>query len=279
MELDYMEKKNIEEKITSLLSRYAYNLSSDDHIDSVDSIKKTVTVFPYRKVYFPDSKNGFPAICLDSKAKDNVDKITGAGGLLSPFSTYTGVERGKEIMELNYMEKKNIEEKITDLLSQYGYNLISDDHIDIVNFVKKNGFSVGNALLPDSEDGFLAIRPDSKAKDNVEKIIGVNVNRSLELKRFIVAHEFAHSVLHYRDEQIFLHRENKKGKDGEENDADYFAAALLMPQKSFKRTYQQYKNEGLSDNLIYLKLAAIYKTPLESVLRRISEVDSIAQII
>lgn len=179
-------------------------------------------------------------------------------------------------MELDYMEKKTIEEKVTTLLSQYGYNPISDDYVDIVDFVKKSGFSVGNALLPDSEDGFLAIRPSSKVKGNVDKTIGVNVNRLLELKRFIIAHEFAHSVLHYKDGQIFLHRENKKGKDGEENDADYFAAALLMPQESFKRTYQQYKDEKLAENVIYLKLAAVYKAPLESVLRRISEVNSIA---
>lgn len=179
-------------------------------------------------------------------------------------------------MELNYMEKKTIKEKATTLLSQYGYNPISDDYVDIVDFVKKLGFSVGNASLPDSEDGFLAIRPSPNVKDKIDKVIGVNVNRSLELKRFIIAHEFAHSVLHYQKGQIFLHRENKKGKDEEENDADYFAAALLMPQKSFNRIYQKYRADGLAENVIYLNLALIYKVPLESVLRRISEINCIA---
>ncbi len=171
------------------------------------------------------------------------------------------------------MEKKAIEEKVTALLSQYSYDQDRDDYIDIIDFVKKQGFSVGNALLSESEDGFLAIRPSSIIKGNSDKIIGVNVNRSLELKRFIIAHEFAHSVLHYGSGQVFLHRENKKGKGEEENDADYFAAALLMPRDSFKRVYQRLKAENLPENMIYLKLAAIYKVPSESVLRRISEID------
>ena len=97
-------------------------------------------------------------------------------------------------MGLNFMEKKVIEEKVTSLLSQHGYNPKSDNYVDIVDLVKKEGFSVGNALLSDSDDGFLAIRP---TESNYDKIIGVNANRSIELKRFIIAHEFAHSVLHY----------------------------------------------------------------------------------
>lgn len=172
-------------------------------------------------------------------------------------------------MGLNFMEKKVIEEKVTSLLSQYGYNPERDNYVDVVDLVKKEGFSVGNVLLADSDDGFLAIRP---TKNNYEKIIGVNANRSIELKRFIIAHEFAHSVLHYESGQIFLHRENKKGKDDEENDADYFAAALLMPLQSFKRVYEQLKVAELSENIICLNLATIYRVPTESVVRRIKEI-------
>ena len=179
-------------------------------------------------------------------------------------------------MGLNYMEKNLIEEQVARLLSDYGYNQDIDTYIDIVDFTQKYGFSVGNAFLPDREDGFLAIRPIPRTKKS-EKTIGVNVNRPLDFKRFIIAHEFAHSILHYKTGEIFLHRENKKGKDNEENDADYFAAALLMPAKSFSRTYQQYKSEKMSENEIYLKLSEIYKAPLESVLRRISEVNSIVR--
>jgi len=124
------------------------------------------------------------------------------------------------------MEKNKIETQVTTLLKEYGYLFDKDDYVDIVDFVQHFGFIVGNAQLCDGEDGFLAIQASNMAKDEADisndKIIGVNSKRSLDWKRFIIAHEFAHSVLHYKTGEIYLHRENKKGKDDEENDADYF---------------------------------------------------------
>lgn len=174
------------------------------------------------------------------------------------------------------MEKKQIDAQVASLLEEYGYNPAEDDYVNIVDFVKHLGFVVGNAKLDDAEDGFLAIQTSDMAKNGEEmsndKIIGVNAKRSLAWKRFIIAHEFAHSVLHYKTGEIYLHRESKKGKDAEENDADYFAAALLMPVKSFSRLYYKFKEDGLSENAIYLQLASIFKVPFDSVPRRVNEV-------
>lgn len=174
-------------------------------------------------------------------------------------------------MGLSFMEKQVLEEKVKKHLDLYGYSSERDTYVDIVDFVRSHGFIVGNAKLDDNEDGFLAIRP-KKAQNKDAKIIGVNFSRDLALKRFIIAHEFAHSVLHYNEGEVFLHRENKKGKNEEENDADYFAAALLMPKDSFVRMYTQLKTEGLTPSAICTKLALIYNVPLESAVRRIDEV-------
>ena len=182
-------------------------------------------------------------------------------------------------MELDYMEKVAIENKVSTLLAQYGYSFDHDTDVDIVDFTRRLGFIVGNAELPDNEDGFLAIQPQDPEKNGdvvTRKIIGVNVKRPLDLKRFIIAHEFAHWVLHYQDGQVFLHRENKKGKNNEENDADYFAAALLMPKASFTRVYSELKSQNLSKSVICSQLASTFKAPLESISRRIDEIDAIA---
>lgn len=176
-------------------------------------------------------------------------------------------------MELSLMEKQAIEQKVSTLLAQYEYSSENDTELDIVSFVHKHNFVVGNADLPNNEDGFLAIQPrNAEEGATADKIIGVNAKRPLELKRFIIAHEFAHWVLHYQKGKAFLHRENVKGKDDKENDADYFAAALLMPQNSFKRVYSELESQGLSRSVICSQLASIFKVPLESVLRRIDEV-------
>lgn len=180
-------------------------------------------------------------------------------------------------MRLSNMEKKQIDAQAATLLSNYGYSTERDDYVNIVDFVQKLGYTVGNAQLDDSEDGFLAIQASDIAKDgngtSNDKIIGVNAKRSFDWKRFIIAHEFAHSNLHYKaGNPTYLHRENTKGKSSEENDADYFAAALLMPKESFRRLYNQFKKSGLNETATCLQLAAIFKVPFDSVVRRVEEV-------
>ena len=191
------------------------------------------------------------------------------------------MEEGDTFMELSLLEKQFIETQVSALLTQYGYNPEKDTYVDIISFAKKFGFLVGNAVLDEQEDGFIIIHPKNANSHkqttrspmaSERKIIGVNMNRSLEWKRFVIAHEFAHSVLHYKQEDIYLHRETTRGRSQEENDADYFAAALLMPQNSFRRIYNELVTQGLNKNTICYQLASMYKVPFESVSRRIDEV-------
>lgn len=169
------------------------------------------------------------------------------------------------IVRLSDVDKKEIETQVTALLKGYGYSPQEDAYVDIVEFVQQLGFIVGNAELDEKEDGFLAIQAN-------DKIIGVNSKRSLDWKRFIIAHEFAHFVLHYKAGELYLNRENKKGKDEEENDADYFAAALLMPNEAFKRLYLQFEKDGMNKTANCLQLASIFKVPFDSASRRVEEV-------
>lgn len=127
-------------------------------------------------------------------------------------------------MVLSSIEKIYIERQVDALLADYGYSPETDTYVDIVNLAIKFGFSVGNAKLNDREDGYIIIQPHKNSSvasiyPSHSKVIGVNVNRPLDLKRFIVAHEFAHSVLHYSGDGLFLHRDNVKGKNKIENSA------------------------------------------------------------
>ncbi len=168
-------------------------------------------------------------------------------------------------MELSVMEKKAIEEKVSKLLQEYGYNSEKETYLDVVAFVRSKGFMVGNADLDDTEDGFIIVG------EKFGRIIGVNDNRPIEWKRFVIGHEFGHFVLSEKKENLFLHRENIKGKNEEENDADYFAAALLMPEESFKRTYSEFESKMTMRELVSY-LAKEYCVSEESVQRRIEEV-------
>lgn len=169
---------------------------------------------------------------------------------------------------LNYMEKKKIEQRADKVLAAYQYIDGEDVYVDAVRLARFFGFEVDEAAdLPATEDGCITV-----SKDATERSIVVNDTRSVESKRFIIVHELAHYLLHYMGSgEFFKHRESIKGKNLEENDADYLAACLLMPAKSFKRQYDLLK-KGRTPQRTIDELQAKFRTPRESIERRIEEV-------
>lgn len=172
---------------------------------------------------------------------------------------------------MSRMEKRMIENTVNMLLNQFGYVSDTDTYVDISRLAKSVGFRVGESKQLDfNEDGFIAV-----SKDKKKLLIGVNDDRTMEEKRFIVAHELAHYFLHYVNsdlEEAVMHREHIKGKSEEENDADYFAACILMPEQSFAAQYQEQKKKGYGKDDIVDRLQVVYRTPRESIKRRIEEV-------
>lgn len=169
------------------------------------------------------------------------------------------------------MERKEILNKAEQLLSHSGYDSRSDTYIDVTKLAMSLGFRVGESRkLSFKYDGFMSVSEDSS-----KLLIGVNYDRTIEEKRFIVAHELAHYCLHYINsnmENAIMHREHIKGKGEIENDADYFAACIIMPCGSFKSKYNDLIDNGYELSDVVDRLQIIFKAPRESVQRRIKEV-------
>ena len=176
---------------------------------------------------------------------------------------------------LDYMEKQQIEDKVAELLKEVEYH-DTGEVVDIIQIAKNLGFAVGNAMLTDDEDGFIIVKEGEKEILGIktDKLIGVNSQRTLEWKRFIVAYEIAHYYLHYssaRNNGMYAHRDHRKGKNDVENDADYFAACLLMPKTSFKEKFNELKDKDLSLDEIILLLAKKFVATPRMTERRIGE--------
>lgn len=158
-------------------------------------------------------------------------------------------------MDIERMQE--IEKRANSILESVNY-IDNKDSIDVVEVAKKLGFVVGNAGLEDDIDGFIIVEEGKPhiLNINTDKLIGVNALKELPWKRFIVAHEIGHYVLHYdrlKDNGMFAHREHRKGKSEKENEADFFAANLLMPRKKFMDKYNELQEKGLSlDDMILL---------------------------
>ena len=167
---------------------------------------------------------------------------------------------------LNKMEKVLIGKRAKQVLDIISYDPTQDTYVDAVELANLFGFEVYESSdLLATDDGSISV-----SKNGTEKTILVNENRSVAFKRFVITHELAHYLLHYKEDgSLFKHREHIKGKGAEENDADYFAACILMPKDSFVREYKALKKN--STNII-LDLFNKFFTPIESIERRIQEI-------
>ncbi|MBD5101416.1 MAG: ImmA/IrrE family metallo-endopeptidase [Subdoligranulum sp.] len=176
---------------------------------------------------------------------------------------------------------EEIDAKVASLLKDYGYNEQVDDWVDVVRFARRKGFVVGNAELHNGDDGFIVIQPYQEKQTRFgPMVIGVNSERTKRFKRFVIGHELGHWQLHYSEGTLFRHRDGDRDRSKDENqqeaEADYFAAALLMPTESFRRRRDEMRELGLSRSEICIRLSQIYDVPLESVLRREEELDELA---
>lgn len=113
------------------------------------------------------------------------------------------------------------------ILAKYGYKI----PIDVESIVESEGISIRQEELEDSVSGMLVIKDD-------RAVIGVNSAHHPNRRRFTIAHEFGHYLLHrhiakvFFDESLvfFRDKEASEGKKLQEIEANTFAAELLMPE-------------------------------------------------
>lgn len=173
--------------------------------------------------------------------------------------------------------REEIELQVDTLFQKISYNN-KQDEVDIIKIAESLDFAIGNAVLDNDDDGFILVQDGAEELLGIktDKLIGVNSKQPLEWKRFIIAHELGHYFLHYLNSSktgMFAHRDHRKGKNNKENDADYFAAALLMPRKKFSERYKELEEKKLSEDDIIFLLAEKFQVTPNMARRRIGELE------
>lgn len=123
------------------------------------------------------------------------------------------------------MDAFKIEKSVLDTLSLAQYT-IGNRSVDVIDVAKRLGFVVGNAVLNEEDDGFIVVEEGKKKIMGIktDKLIGVNSDRPLEWKRFIIAHELGHYILHFKEKNLkglYAHRDHNRGHNELENEADF----------------------------------------------------------
>lgn len=173
------------------------------------------------------------------------------------------------------MDANKIERSVMDTLRSAEYT-ISECPVDVIDVAKRLGFVVGNAILNEEDDGFIVAEEGRKEIMGIktDKLIGVNSDRTLEWKRFIIAHEIGHYILHFREKNLkglYAHRDHKRGHNELENEADFFAANLLMPRESFENKYNEIKQVYKNNKEIVDVLSKHFLVTIRMTERRVEE--------
>lgn len=164
------------------------------------------------------------------------------------------------------------------ILKECGMKL--EPPINVWAIARQLNFEVFEAGFKDAKVSGMMI--DSK---KVVKMLGckraivLNREENKERQAFTVAHELAHFVLHCNDRTDFFEAyhwgkekrsltEEEKQKKKLEDEADKFAAMLLMPTNTFSDVYQQLRNKYDTTELIRA-MSKIFMVEDEAVKRRI----------
>ncbi|MDX2004547.1 MAG: ImmA/IrrE family metallo-endopeptidase [Meiothermus sp.] len=156
------------------------------------------------------------------------------------------------------------------LLKQVGSTI----PVDVYALAQTLGVSVVEESLDDPVSGFLIVKKD-------KGIVAVNKNHHTNRRRFSVAHELGHFVLHRQEEKLFVtnvyyrNGASDKGVDPKEIQANAFAAALLMPEDTLRQLVGDTAID-LSDEERVKSLAAKFEVSLQAMLVRLSSLGLIS---
>ena len=150
---------------------------------------------------------------------------------------------------------------------------IEEVPIPIVAIMKSLNFQVVAGELKDEISGIIGIDDDLAKNFKSSKVIAINNKDNVGHQRFTMAHELAHYLFDFdvSNQIVYYNTYNTfEDENEEERRANYFAANLLMPEKKFKK---EFDNVVLKNNLYVTveKLSQIFQVSGEAVRRRISE--------
>lgn len=136
--------------------------------------------------------------------------------------------------KIDNKRKKEIDNKVNEIRNTFQLPLID---LNLSEFLcTKEQFFIGTCTLEDNTTGMLIVDDHKSILDTKKnRVIILNDSRIQEedfpqRARFITAHEYAHFVLHKHNESQIAFRDDGIYYNRQEQEAEYFARSLLMPE-------------------------------------------------
>ncbi len=146
--------------------------------------------------------------------------------------------------------------------------------IPVDEIAKKRGLDIRAYDLGENVSGVLVM-------ESGKGTIGFNPTESKVRQRFTIAHELGHYELHKQDNGFFIDKEFKMlfrdhnsstGEHKKEQEANAFAAALLMPEKFVVKEIKNH-NLDLSDEDSLKELAKLFNVSVPAMTYRVTNLN------
>ena len=159
-------------------------------------------------------------------------------------------------------------------------NSINSYPVEIVRICKENGLTVFEEYLDADVSGLIVVDKKEWPKYKTNQFIIVNLTESAVRRRFTIAHELAHFILHRNGNSLYAHRDMVADgtiKKSVEQEANYFAANVLMPEKLIREKAEELKDSvwGKLPNFVLIKEIADYFVVSEAAEVRLKQLDII----
>lgn len=166
---------------------------------------------------------------------------------------------------------KRIERITNSILEELGITKLP---IPVDEIAKKRGLEIRAYDLGENVSGVLVM-------ESGKGTIGFNPTESKVRQRFTIAHELGHYELHKQDNGFFIDKEFKMlfrdhnsstGEYKKEQEANAFAAALLMPEKFVVKEIKNH-NLDLSDEDSMKELAKLFNVSVPAMTYRVTNLN------
>jgi Zn-dependent peptidase ImmA (M78 family) len=165
--------------------------------------------------------------------------------------------------------RKRAQAKARELLHRFG----DDIPIDVVAMASACGVVVRSETLEEFVSGLLLVRGD-------EAVIGVNADHHSNRRRFTIAHELGHYLLHLDRSAFFLdaspvyfRQETTVATDlNQEREANAFAAELMMPESAI-RALMATDPIDVFDDMAAKQMANRFGVSTQALIIRLTELD------
>lgn len=153
------------------------------------------------------------------------------------------------------MKKSEVRKRALEFCKE---NNIKTFPVEIIRICNSIGLKVFEEYLDPDVSGMIIVDNEPWERYGTNKFIVVNLSELASRRRFTIAHELAHYVLHNEGNTLYAHRDmvgNNELRSNIEQEANYFAANILMPEKLIKDKVSDIINEswGILPDFILIK--------------------------